>query len=81
MSTTDLIEENRDTLETVANADCSASWIAEELLSSVEGETSYSTEEANRTTTQTTTEPENDIEVGQDTTDTENGIKDSIFAY
>jgi hypothetical protein len=38
MSTENLIQENRDTLETVANADLPASWIAEELLSSVEGE-------------------------------------------
>ena len=37
MSTEDLIRENRDALETVAKADLPASWIAQELLSSIEG--------------------------------------------
>ena len=35
----EIIEENRDTLETVANADLPCSWIAEELLELVEGDT------------------------------------------
>jgi len=37
-TTTEKIEQHRDTLETVANADCSASWIAQELLESIEKE-------------------------------------------
>lgn len=37
MNTEDLIAGNRETLEIVANADCSASCIAEELLDTVEG--------------------------------------------
>jgi hypothetical protein len=68
-TTTEIIEEHRDVLITVANADCSASWIAQELLSSVEGETSYSTKQSNRTDTDVTTQPENSTQ------------KDSIFAY
>jgi len=70
----EIIEENRDTLETVANADCSASWIAEELLESVEGDSS------NRQTKTTENEPEAPEE--PISTNTENGgIEDSIFAY
>ena len=68
-TTTEKIEEHRDALITVANADCSASWIAEELLSSVEGETSDTTNESTQRDTDATTQPENSTQ------------KDSIFAY
>jgi hypothetical protein len=38
MDNSDLIEENREALETVANADLPASWAAEELLQSIDGD-------------------------------------------
>ncbi|WP_435119618.1 hypothetical protein [Halolamina sp. C58] len=66
------IEENREALETVANADCSASWIAQELLRSIEGDTSCSTPEPK----EPDTEPSID---SQEPTDTE--PEGSIFAY
>lgn len=70
MSTEDLIEENRDTLETIANTDSSASWIAEELLSSVD---SYPSEasQAEQTGIQTNSQPNTDT----------SEVKDSLFAY
>jgi hypothetical protein len=55
--TENLIEEHRDALETVANADLPASWIAKELLSSVEGHQSYESEESNVTPHTEPTEP------------------------
>jgi hypothetical protein len=68
-STENLIEENRDTLETVAQADCSASWIAESLLDTLEGDRSDTTEDSLQTHIEATEEPKNRSE------------ERSLFAY
>jgi hypothetical protein len=68
MSNEDLILEHKEALETVANADCSASWIAKELLESV-----------NIDTSQTTPEPKESLE--SPTEPTEKQPEGSVFAY
>lgn len=70
MSNADLIEEHRGTFETMANADSSASWIAEELLSLVD---SYPSEDsqAEQTGIETNSGPNTDT----------SEVKDSLFAY
>ncbi|WP_160169583.1 hypothetical protein [Natronomonas moolapensis] len=46
MKNEDLIEENRDMLETVANSDLPVSWIGEDLLSVIEEEERQEAEKA-----------------------------------
>ena len=68
MDKSDLTQEDIESLRTVANADCSASWIAKELLESF-----------NIDTSQTTTEP---IETTENPTEpTESEPSGSVFAY
>jgi hypothetical protein len=73
MDNSDLIEENREALETVANADLPASWVAEELLQSIEGDSSEKVNDPPRTDTEATIEPNKPSE--------EEEPKGSIFAY
>jgi len=70
MSNADLIRENRDIIETVANADLPASWIAEELLSSIDEYPSEDSEEQ-QTGVQANSKPNTDT----------SEVKDSLFAY
>lgn len=61
------VEENKSDLEIVANADCSASWIAQELLEAFDMDTTKTTYEPNEPTEKAhtpTVEPENDREKG-----------------
>ena len=62
------VKENKEDLRVVANADCSASWIAKELLESF-----------NLDTSQTTTEPKESLE--SPTEPTEKQAEGSVFAY
>lgn len=62
------VKENKEDLRVVANADCSASWIAKELLQSF-----------NLDTSQTTTEPKESLE--NPTEPTESEPSGSVFAY
>ena len=64
------IEEHREALETVANANCSASWIARELLESTEGYEPYESKKPTEPTMGQENEPQNPPEP-----------KGSIFAY
>jgi hypothetical protein len=73
-NTEELIKDNRESLEIVANADCSASWIAQRLLSSIEGESSYVEKEPKRDDIQETNEPQNP-------TQEEPEPERSVFAY
>jgi len=73
----EIIEENRDTLETLANADCNTSKYAKQLLKSIEGDESDSTKQSRESehmehtiTSEGTQEPDNTT-----------GIKESVFAY
>ena len=66
------IDQHREALETVANADCSASWIAQRLLQATEGHSSYSSQESNEKAHTPTVEPQNQ---------SQEGVKDSVFAY
>ena len=69
MDKDDLTDEDIESLRTVANADCSASWIAKELLESFNIDN----------TSQTTTEP---IETTENPTEpTESEPSGSVFAY
>lgn len=70
MSNADLIEENLDILKTIANSDSSASWIAQELLSSVD---SYPSEESQPEQTGIETNPQPNSDTSE--------VKDSLFAY
>jgi hypothetical protein len=72
--TEELIKDNRETLEIVANADLPASWVAQELLESVEGQSSYSEKEPNRDDIQETNEPQKPIQE-------ESEPERSVFAY
>jgi len=63
------VKENKEDLRVVANADCSASWIAKELLQSFDLDTSQ----------QTTTEPKESLE--SPTEPTEKQAEGSVFAY
>jgi hypothetical protein len=76
--TEDLLQDNRETLETVANADCSASWIADRLLDSLEGDTSSSTSEPKETNIDRDISPQNPPE--EQSKDPPER-KDSVFAY
>lgn len=63
----DLDKDDIEALRIVAQSDLSASWIAKELLQSVEGDTSYSTENPTEPSTEADNEAQNP--------------KESIFAY
>lgn len=65
------VEKHRDALVTLANADCSASWIAQDLLTSVEGRTSFESKESEQSNVTANSEP------NTDTTEPEG----SVFAY
>ena len=76
--TEDLLKDNRETLETIANADCSASWIADRLLDSLEGDSSPSTSEPIEPSTEADISPQNPPEEQHKDPPEPEG---SIFAY
>lgn len=59
----DLNDEDIEALRTVANADCSASWIAQTVLKS-EGYSSYSVEKSNESHATANTTTHNEREKG-----------------
>lgn len=68
---TEVLREHEDSLVTVANADCEASWVAESLLESIGEGTAYEPEES----------AEGDIAPTEPSNEPESGVKDSLFAY
>jgi len=71
----EIIEENRDTLETLANADCSSSYIARILLDEIEG---YSSDNTTKPTEKESVAPQEPVNAGDSQ---ESTVKDSVFAY
>jgi len=69
------IREKRDSLETLANADCSSSYIARILLDEIEGDSSN---RQTKTTENESMAPEEPVSAGDSQ---ESTVKDSVFAY
>lgn len=62
--TDNLLKKHKEDLEVVANADCTASWIAKELLESLEGETTNTQEKSPEKPVAPNTQADNDNEKG-----------------
>lgn len=69
----EIIEEDREAFERIADSDLPANWIARELLEQIEGNTSYSSKESSESDiTPTEKQEQPKIEAEE---------KNSLFAY